>query len=188
MTNDITGVDLSDTEYVVKQKAVRNAYKVFNSKDEEILRTKQKLFKMKEEFPFTDPDGNEVFSINAENLMDIAGDYLLKDSETGGKIAVLKKEFSLLIHKWKIEDGDGNLIACIESRGKLFGLLRAFSDIFDLFPHSYTVEDSEGKEIGSIKQSFTLMRDRYSIEIDEDLENRESLIASAIAIDALEGN
>lgn len=188
MTGSLSRIDFPDNRYVVKQKAVRNAYKVYNSADEEVLRTKQKLFKMKEEFPFTDPDGNPVFNIKAENIMDIAGDYALTDAETDEKIAVLSKEFSILVHKWTIDNADGERIASIESRGKIIGLLRGLSDIFDLLPHRYTVEDSQGNQIGSIKQSFTLLRDKYEIDINEDAGNRESILAAAIAIDALEGN
>jgi len=188
MKDSISGIDLSYRSYTVKQKAVRNAYKVYNSKDEEVLRTKQKLFKMKEEFPFTDPEGNEIFTVKAAQVMDFAGDYALTDSETGKKIAVLKKEFSFLVHKWKIEDGNDNLIASIESRGKLTGILRGFSSLFDMLPHKYSVKNSEGKEIGSIQQSFTLLRDKYRVEINNDVEDREALIAASITIDALEGN
>ena len=188
MNNSINGVDLTDSKYTVKQKAIRNAYKVYNSKDEEVLRTKQKLFKMKEEFPFTDPEGNELFNIKAENIMDIAGDYAITDSKTCEKVAVLKKEFSILVHKWEIEDGEGNLIAKIESRGKLFGILRGLSNLFNLLPHTYTVKNSDGRQIGTINQSFTLIKDKYGVEINKDVENREALIAASITIDALEGN
>jgi len=188
MTGSISNIDLSDDQYTVKQRAVRNSYKVYDSSDREVLSAKQKLFKMKEEFPFTNPEGKEVFSIKAENLMDIAGDYAIIDSKTDKKIAVLKKEFSIFIHKWKIEDSDGNLIASIESRVKLIGLLRGISDVFDLLPHKYKVSNSGGNEIGQIKQSFTLLRDKYKIDIQRDVEGRESIIAAAIAIDALEGN
>jgi uncharacterized protein YxjI len=183
----LSRINFSDNNYTVKQKAVRNAYKVYDSAGEEILSTKQKLFKMKEEFPFKDAEGNEIFSVKAENIMDIAGDYAITDSETGKKIAVLKKEFTLLVHSWNIEDAEGNLIAHVESRGKLFGLLRGLSDIFQLLPHRYTVENGEGEQIGTIEGQFSF-RDRYEITLDEGIPNKEAILASVITIDALEGN
>ena len=188
MKGALNRIDFNDNKYTVKQKAVRNAYKVYNSAGEEILKTKQKLFKMKEEFPFSDPEGNEVFTVKAQNIMDIAGDYAITDSETGEKVAVLKKDFTILIHSWRIHDANGMEIATIRSRGKLIGLLRSLSELFDILPHKYTITDSETRQIGEIKQSFTLLRDRYEIELDEEVENKEAILAAAITIDALEGN
>ncbi|MFB6159371.1 MAG: LURP-one-related/scramblase family protein [Candidatus Nanohalobium sp.] len=185
--SSINGVELSDNRYTVKQKAVRNAYRVYDSAGKEVLRTKQNLMKMKEEFPFTDPDGNEVFTVKAENLMDIAGDYVLKDAETGEEFAVLSKEFTLLIHRWKIKNSNGEKIARIESRGKAVGLLRSLSELFQLLPHRYTIEDSEGKHVGTIKGKFRI-RDHYEIELEEEVDRKEAVLAAAITIDALEGN
>lgn len=185
--NKLSRIDLTDNKYTLKQKAVRNAYTLYDSTGEEILSTKQKLFKMKEEFPFTDPEGNEIFTVKAENIMDIAGDYAITDSETGEKIAILKKDFTIFIHSWKIQDTEGNNLALIQSRGKLFGLLRSISDIAQLLPHKYTIEDSSGKQTGTIQGKFSL-RDKYEIELEEGIQNKEAIIAAAITIDALEGN
>ena len=184
----LSRIDFSDNNYTVKQKAVRNAYKIYDSNGEEVLKTKQKLFKMKEEFPFLDPEDNEVFTVKAQNIMDIAGDYALTDSETGETIAVLKKNFTLLIHSWTIENPDGDKIASIQSRGKAIGLLRSLSGLFDMLPHKYTIENSREEQIGEISQDFTIIKDRYQIKLEEGLENKEAILAAAIAIDALEGN
>ncbi len=183
----LSRIDFTDNNYTVKQKAIRNAYKVFDSSGEEVLRTKQKLFKMKEEFPFTDPEGNEVFTVKAENIMDIAGDYAITDSGTGEKVAVLKKDFTLLIHSWRICDENGDEFAKVQSRGKIFGLARAITSLAELLPHKYTIENNEGEQIGVIKGKFSI-RDRYEIELEEGVENKESLLAAAVTIDALEGN
>lgn len=188
MKDQISMIDFSDNKYTVKQRAVRNAYKVFDSAGNEVLRTKQKLFKMKEEFPFNDSEGNEVFTVKAQNIMDIAGDYALTDSRTGETFAVLKKDFSIFIHSWRIQDSNDIEIASITSRGKVFGVLRWVSDIFSILPHKYTIEDEEGREIGTIEGQFTLFKDRYEIELEEDIENKEAILAAAITIDALEGN
>ena len=187
MSEFLSRVDLSDISYVVKQKAVRNAYKVYDSDGEEVLRSKQKLFKMKEEFPFMDPSGVEVFSVKAEQVMDVAGDYALIDSGTGEKFAVLKEDFTFLVDSWRIHDAEDKEIALIESRGKLVGLLRSLSGLFSLLPHKYSIKNNLGEQIGTISGKFGL-RDRYEIELEEGVENKESILAAAITIDALEGN
>jgi uncharacterized protein YxjI len=183
----LSRIDFTDSRYTLKQRAVRNAYTLYDSQENEVLSAKQKLFKMKEEFPFTDPEGNEVFSVKAEQVLDIAGDYAITDSETGEKIAVLKKDFTFLVHRWHIESPEGEKLAKIESRGKMVGLLRALSDIAEIFPHRYTIENADGKQIGTIQGKFSI-RDRYVIELDESAEDREAIMAAAVTIDALEGN
>lgn len=182
-------IDFSDDEYTVKQNFIRNKYSVTDSDGEKILGAKQKLFKMKEEFPFTDPEGEVVFRIKAKRRLDIAGDYGIVDEETGETVATLRKEFSILKHVWRIKDPDTEgLIATIESRGRLVGLLRHLSDIFQILPHKYTIYNSERDQIGSINGKFSL-RDTYKVELGE-LGNvpREAVVAAAVTIDALEGN
>lgn len=182
-------IDFSDDNYTVKQSFIRNKYAVYDSSDRKVIGAKQKLFKMKEEFPFTDADGDIVFRIKADRRLDIAGDYGIIDEETGDTIATLSKEFSIFNHVWKIKDPktDG-LIATIESRGKVIGLLRSFSDIADLLPHKYIIYNSDRDEIGKIKGKFSL-RDTYKVELGE-LGNvpKEAVVAASVTIDALEAN
>jgi uncharacterized protein YxjI len=186
---DLLGkIDFTDDNYTVKQNLVRNKYKVYNSAGEEVLGAKQKLFKMKEEFPFTDPDGNVVFRIKAKRRLDIAGDYGIIDEATGDTIAILTKEFSILTHNWRIKDPETDgLIASIESRGKAMGLLRSLIDFAEFIPHKYTIYNSDRDEIGKIKGKWSL-KDKYEVEIGE-LGNipREAVIAAAVTVDALEG-
>jgi hypothetical protein len=42
---------------VLKQKAVKNAHKLYDTDEDEILSSKKKLLKAKEDFPFKDPEG-----------------------------------------------------------------------------------------------------------------------------------
>lgn len=186
MTDYISRIDFSSEEYTVKQNLVRNKYRIFSG-DKMILKAKQKLFKMKEEFPFVDEKGEEVFSIKAKQMLDIAGDYTMVDSATGKEIAVISKKFTFLKHVWKIKSPEGKLLAKIESRSALIELLRSLSDILSLLPHKYSIEDGQGRQIGEIQGKFAL-RDNYNVRVDMDVEGREAIIASAVTIDALEGN
>ena len=185
---NISRVDLEDDRYEVKQPAIRNKYVVRNSVGDVVLRGKQKMFKMKEEFPFTDAEGNVVFRIKAQRRMDISGDYGIVDEATGETVAVLRKEFSLLTHNWKIKDPETDgLIASIESRGKLMGLLRSFSGLANIIPHKYTIYNADRDEIGKIKGKLSL-KDTYSVGLGElGKVPREAVVAAAVTIDALEG-
>jgi len=182
-------IDFSDDKYTVKQSFIRNKYAVYDSSGEKVIGAKQKLFKMKEEFPFTDSEGNVVFRIKAERRLDIAGDYGVIDEETGETVVILTKEFSILKHVWRIKDPETDaLIATIESRGKIVGLLRTLSDIADFLPHKYVIYNADGDEIGKIKGKFSI-RDIYNVELGE-LGNvpKEAIVAASVTIDALEAN
>jgi len=182
-------IDFSDNIYTVKQSFIRNKYAVYDSGGDKVIGAKQKLFKMKEEFPFTDPEGNVVFRIKAKRRLDIAGDYGIIDEETGDTIAILSKEFSIFNHVWRIKDPETEaLIATIESRGKMIGLLRTVSDIADFLPHKYTIYNSDRDEIGKIKGKWSL-RDTYDVELGElGKIPKEAVVAAACTIDALEAN
>lgn len=187
--NTISGISFDDDEYFVKQHLVRNKYEIYDSRDNLIMHAKQKLFKMKEEIPFTDPQGNEIFSIKAKKILDIAGDYALVDKRSGGEevISVLQKDFTFFRHSWKIKDKNNKVLVNVTSRSMLFDVLRAFSSTFNFLPFKYSIETSQGKEIGEIDEKLSL-KDKYWVRIsDTNGIPKETLVASAIAIDALEG-
>lgn len=184
----IGGVDLTADEYTVQQSLIRNKYAVYGPDGDLVLRAKQKRFKVKEQFPFVDADGNTVFRVQAQNIFDIAGDYTITDEASGEAVAVLEKQFTFFKHVWRVRDPDGGLLATIESESAIVEALRNFSTVFDLIPHSYTVEAPDGTDIGAIQGHFSI-RDAYTISIgDTGDAPREALVAACIAIDALEGN
>ena len=64
---DISTVDLDDDRYEVTQSAIRNKYVVRDRAGNVVLRGKQMLFKMKEEFPFVDGNDEDAFTVNASS-------------------------------------------------------------------------------------------------------------------------
>ncbi|MFB6204591.1 MAG: LURP-one-related/scramblase family protein [Candidatus Nanohaloarchaea archaeon] len=188
MEDSLEKVDLTGDRYTVKQQLVRNRYQVFNSEDELVLEAAQKLFKMKEDFRFRNAEGDPVFRVQAEKRMDFSGDYVLTEEDTGDTLAVLNKNFTFFRHRWNIKNPEGEEVAVIESRSLLLDVLRVFSDILSIFPHKYTIKTPEGEMIGEIEGKFSL-RDTYTVRI-EDARGlpKESLVAAAITVDALEGN
>lgn len=185
----LAGIDFPDEHYQIEQSLIRNKYKVTNANGELVCRAKQKLFKVKEEFPFVNADGETVFRIKAANILDIAGDYELIDERTGETVAVIQKQLSVLKHIWRIRDPDsGELWAEITSGSRWLELLRNVAFLASLVPHKYTIDDDSGTQIGKIDGQFS-MRDRYDLYLgDTGDAPREAVVAAAIAIDALEGN
>ena len=183
----VPGIALDADRYTVKQSLIRNKYAVYDPDGALVLRTRQKLLKMKEEFPFVNADDEPVFRVKAQNVFDIAGDYTLT-AEDGEPIAVLEKQFTFFKHVWRVRSPDDRLYATIESDSTLVEALRSVSTLFDLIPHSYTITGPDGAHLGDIQARFSL-RDVYDIEIaDTGGAPREAIVAACIAVDALEGN
>jgi hypothetical protein len=101
---DISTVTLDDDRYEVKQSIVRNKYAVRDSTGAVVLRGKQKMFKLKEEFPFITGDGADAFTVKAGGIMDVAGNYVIRDAGTSEEVVVLDEEFSLFMENWTIRD------------------------------------------------------------------------------------
>ncbi|MFD1511763.1 LURP-one-related/scramblase family protein [Halomarina rubra] len=184
----IGGIDLTDDRYVVRQSLIRNKYAVEDGAGTTVLKGKQKLFKMKEDFPFTTPDGETKFRLKAKNVLDIAGSYALVDEQTGETFGVIEKEFTVFKHNYNIRSPEGDLWARIESESSLVMALKSLSDIAGLLPHSYSITGPDGQSIGTIEERFSI-RDIYDVTIgDTGAAPREAIVAAACAIDALEGN
>jgi uncharacterized protein YxjI len=186
---DIQGIDLSDDSYVVEQSLVRNKYKAMDSAGTVVLRGKQKLFKLKERFPFVDADGTDVFEVKAGGIIDVAGNYVLSDSQTDEDLVVLDNDYSIFQDTWRIRDaGDERKLAEINSRGALMTLARNVLPFGHWIPHKYEITDGDGDHVGTIAGKFSL-KDRYEITIDDASEvPTEPVIAAAMVIDAIQGN
>jgi uncharacterized protein YxjI len=186
---DIQGIDLSDDSYVVEQSLVRNKYKAMDSAGTVVLRGKQKLFKLKERFPFVDADGTDVFEVKAGGIIDVAGNYVLSDSQTDEDLVVLDNDYSIFQDTWRIRDaGDERKLAEINSRGALMTLARNVLPFGHWIPHKYEITDVDGDHVGTIAGKFSL-KDRYEITIDDASEvPKEPVIAAAMVIDAIQGN
>ncbi|WP_435092974.1 hypothetical protein [Halorubrum sp. N11] len=184
---DISTVDLDDDRYEVTQSVVRNKYTVRDSAGDVVLRGKQKMFKLKEEFPFVTGDGDDAFSVKAGGIMDIAGNYAITDAGTGEEVVVLDEDYSLFAENWTIRDPDtGEALATIRSKNRLFSALRHLVSVANLVPNKYEIFDADGGHVGDIEGKFSL-RDAYTVTIDDANDvPKEAVIATACVLDALE--
>ncbi|MBB6645111.1 LURP-one-related/scramblase family protein [Halobellus ruber] len=184
---DISTVNLDDDRYEVTQSFVRNKYVVTDSRGDVVLRAKQKLFKLKEEFPFVTGDGSEAFTVKAAGILDVAGNYAIVDAGTGEEVVVLDEDLSLFSEHWTVRDPDsGAALATIRSKSELLSALRHFVSVANLIPNKYEILDADGDHVGDIEGQFSL-RDTYTVSVDDASDvPREAVIASACVLDALE--
>ena len=184
---DISTVALDGDRYEVKQSAIRNKYTVRDGDGTVVLRGKQKLFKLKEEFPFVTGDGADAFTVKAGGIMDIAGNYAIRDAGTGEEVVVLDEDFSLFVENWTIRDPEtGAALATIRSKNKLLSALRHLVGLANLVPNKYEIFDGDGGHVGDIEGKFSL-RDAYTVTIDDASDvPKEAVVAAACILDALE--
>jgi len=187
---ELTGLNLTDDWYRVQQNLVRNRYTATNSRGEVVLRASQKLFKLKEEFPFVDGNGNPVFTVKAGSVFDVAGNYVVVDERTGEDVLILDNDYSFFQDTWKIRDARTEAkIAEINSRGALVTITRNVLPFGQLLPHKYTITDLEGNWVGRIDGQFSL-KDTYDIAVNATNTDVpvEPILAAAMVIDAIQGN
>jgi len=184
---DISTVELSDDRYEVQQSLVRNKYAVSDSAGDVVLRGKQKMFKLKEEFPFVTGDGKDAFSVKAGGIVDIGGNYAIVDAGTGEEVVVLDEDYSVFVENWTVRDPDtGEALATIKSKNKMLSALRHLVGAANLIPNKYEIFDADGGHVGDIEGQFS-MRDAYTVTIDDASDvPKEAVIAAACILDALE--
>jgi uncharacterized protein YxjI len=186
-TYDISTVDLSDDRYEVTQSLVRNKYAVRDSAGNVVLRGKQKLFKLKEEFPFVTGDDEDAFSVKAGGIIDVGGNYAIVDAGTGEEVVVLDEDYSLFVENWTVRDPEtGEALATIKSKNKLLSGLRHLVGAANLIPNKYEIFDADGGHVGDIEGKFS-MRDAYTVTVDDASDvPKEAVVAAACILDALE--
>lgn len=189
---EFSTLSLDDDQYTVVQSLVRNKYRAADSAGNVVLRGKQKLFRMKESFPFVTGEGDPAFRVEASGILDVAGSYDIIDEGTGDPVVTIERKWTWLTDTWKLRDPrDERLIAKITSKSAFVELLRhvpIVGAVAQYLPHRYEITDVDGSHVGSIDGQFSL-RDTYTISIDDASDvPKEAVLAAAMVIDAIEGN
>jgi uncharacterized protein YxjI len=190
---EVSGLGLSGTEYTVEQtgqdKNFRPEYEARDVTGDTIFRCTYNTYEGKNGTPFVDGDDNELVTVTASSTLDMAGDYLLTDSQTGEDLIVLDNDFSLFQDTWRIRDAeDGSLIAEICSRGGLITVGRKLLPVGQFIGHKFEITDAEGNSVGTIESDFAI-NDQYEITIsDASSVPIDPIVVSAVVIDAIQGN
>ncbi|SFR49894.1 hypothetical protein [Halogeometricum limi] len=174
------------SHYEVRQKIrIGNKYRVYEG-DTAILESKQKRFKLKEDFRFTDPDtGEERFRVKADSVLDVAAAYDIVDSETGDRIGSVKRSvMSFFKHEYELLGPDGQTVATVREDSTLMALLRRHVTTF--IPFNYDIVSPSGEKLGDVSEAFSF-RDKYQIDLTGDVDPRLAVVGMVV-IDAIEEN
>jgi uncharacterized protein YxjI len=190
---EITGLGLSGTEYTIEQtgqdKNFRPEYEARDVSGDTLFRCTYNMYEGKDTFPFVDADGAELFTVEACGTWDIAGDYILTESDSGDELVVLDNDLSLLQDTWRIRDAaDETLLAETTSRGGLVTVGRKLLPVGQFIGHRFEITDADGTSVGTIESDFAI-HDQYELTIsDSSAVPIDPLLAATVVIDAIQSN
>jgi uncharacterized protein YxjI len=192
--------------YYIKQKitAFANQYRIYEADGDQpgrlIAFAQQKRLAIKEKFLFyTDESKQQLaFSVQARNIMELAGTYDVRD-EHEQVLGVLQKQFqaSLLRSTWQIQSADqSSHIATVQERSIPIAVMRRvwsfvpyIGDLPFFMLYHFDFLKPGGGEILARYNKITLLRDHYRLEIEDDLADAVDwrvLVAQGVALDALQ--
>ncbi|MFC6835323.1 hypothetical protein [Halomarina ordinaria] len=194
MTRDyeLAAVDLAGSQFTVEQTGrdenFRPEYEARDVTGDTVFRGTYNMYQNPGEFSFVDADGDEVVAVTASGALDIAGDYLLTDSQTGEDLVILENDLSPSRDTWRIRDADDrSVLAEINSRGALVTLGRKVLPFGQWIAHEYTITDTEGERVGSIESEFAMF-DEYAVTLsDTSAVPTDPIVVGTAVIDAVQG-
>lgn len=147
-------------------------------------RAVQKRLTVREQLRVDHPDGRELFTVRAQNVLELAGRYDV--TADGEPVATLEKQFgtSLFRSTYLLRCGDATFIAT--ERNLTFALLRRLvGDVLPFwpFPLQFDLRTEAGAVIGNVDRKFGF-RDMYRCRITDDRIPREAAAALTLGLDA----
>jgi uncharacterized protein YxjI len=149
----------------------------------------QKRMSLKEKVTCWDPSrSGVVFTIQAENIIELAGKYVVADGG-GQQLARIEKDFkgSLAQSTYHVRTPAGVFV--VRERGRVRAIFRRIWGIVVdwpwLLPIQFEVTREDGATtVGSIQRQWSRLRDVYDIDIQDDGIDQRVAAACAVAIDA----
>jgi len=178
--------------YLFRRKVFKlfgGAFQVYDENANLLFYSKQKAFKLKEDFRIYSADGEmeELLTINTSQILDIGATYNVQDPTTGEPIGAIRRRGlrSLVRDEWIFLSKEGREIGKLTESSMTGALLSRF---VSLVPQSYVVVSVDGGEVAQIRQHFNPFVLKYSMTIVEPGPSidRRLLISSGILLAGIE--
>ena len=190
--------------FVVQQlfKAIGNEYRISappagSDEGAPLLFVKQKKLTIKEDIRFRlDPDADAyLFMIKSKSVFEFRGRHEVRDADDQ-VIGQLEKAFgkSLLRSHWRVRDPAGNELFEAHEASWTLAILRRLAEflpswlgLLAYLPFNFVLKRG-GKEGGWYRRVLGKLRDRYVLELGDELEDvdRRLVLTFAVALDALQ--
>lgn len=185
--------EFKDDVYVIRQNVFNflgKSIKVFNSKGEQVLFSRMKAFRLKEDIGvYTDESKtDEVFFIKARNIIDFSATYDIIDAASEDIIgSIRRKGFkSMFKDEWIVMDTQENELATLKEDNAALAFLRRFFST--LIPQTFHMYAGDSK-VMTMHRAFNPFVNKVKVtfreEADQHFDHRLGL-ASALLIVAIE--
>ncbi len=169
-------------KYLFRKKVFKvfgEAFHIYGPDNELAFYSKQKAFKIREDFRiFADVEcEEELINITTPQIMDFGATYFVDDSISGKTIGAIRRKGmrSMIRDEWTLLSKDKSEIGKL-SEASLGGAL--ISRFLSFVPQKYYVCDRDGLKVADIKQHFNPFVLKYTMDII----NKSSLIDSRLLI------
>ncbi len=182
-----------EKEYLIRRKVLKlfgGAFHVFNVQGDTVAYSEMKAFKLKEDLRLYTDEGmsQEIFHIQARQIIDFAATYDVYDSNSQTKIGALRRKGlkSIFKDKWVILDAGDQELGFIEEDSMFKAFVRRF--LVNLIPQEYRCV-VHGTEVLKYQQNFNpfVMKIRVIFGDTNTPFSRELAMAGGILLCAIEG-
>ena len=187
---------LDHDHYWIRRKALKlfgGSFHVYDSKDNLVLFSSQKAFKLKEDIRvFSDESMNEErLTIKARSILDFGAAYDVVDGASGEKRGAFRRKGlkSILKDTWEMLDNNDNPIAKLAEDSGCLALVRRMGGIGGLIPQSFYLE-IDGKRAASYRQRFNPFISKMDVNLEKgarDILDPRMGLAAGILLVAIEG-
>ena len=179
-------------QYLFRRKVFKlfgGAFHVYDKDEKVVFYSKQKAFKLKEDFRiFSDESQTkELLNIKTPQILDFGAKYFVQDTTNGEAVGALKRKGlkSLFKDEWLLFSNDEKEIGKLTEKSTMGAILSRF---INLIPQKYVISTSDGREVADIRQHFNPFVLRYTMTISqsEQLIDPRLLIAAGILLCGIE--
>ncbi len=182
----------TDDYYLIRRKILKllgGAFHIYNAQQQVVGYSELKAFKLKEDIRlYTDETmSQEIFSIKARNILDIAATYDITDSSTGQIIGAARRRGlkSMLRDEWALLAPGDREIGIITEDSVALALVRRL--LTNLVPQNYDCK-IDGRQVCEFRQNFNPFVMKINVHFhDPDPQHRMLVMAAGILLCAIEG-
>ena len=186
-------LDLTHDTYVIRRKFLKlfgNEFRVFDPSEKEILFSRQKAFKLREDIRvWTGEDmQTEVLWIQARQIVDFSAAYDVIDSTTGQKVGAFKRKGlkSVVRDEWVLMDANDQEVGIFQEDSVGMAILRRF---INWIPQKFHMTVGNA-HVANLKQNWNPFVMRVTVDMSPDTQrllDKRLAIAMAILHSSIEG-
>ncbi len=179
--------------YLFRRKVFKifgGAFHVYGKDGQLLLYSKQKAFKLKEDFRIYADESlsHELLTIKTPQILDFGATYYVTDSATQEPVGAVARKFlkSIVRDEWKFLSPDNREIGRLTEKSMAGALASRF---INLIPQKYSVETADGTKVARINQKFNPFVLKYGLTIErpDSSLDRRLIVAAGVLLAGIEG-